>query len=85
MIVPCCWWVLSFLHVLADGFFDFDAYCCWKRFYMLKNAWLFIHGFFMEVKVDHKSDIEGSSIFLSSILNLYVLVSLLVGSFYCKL
>ena len=21
---------------------------------MLKNAWLFIHGFFMEVKVDHK-------------------------------
>ena len=39
----------------------------------------------MEVKVDRHSDIEGSSGFLSSILNFYVLVSLLVGSFYCKL
>jgi hypothetical protein len=39
----------------------------------------------MEVKVDRQSDLEGSSFFLSSIVMLYVLVSLLVGSFYCKL
>ena len=30
---------------------------------MLKNAWMFLSGFFMEVKVDHNSDIEGSSSF----------------------
>ena len=39
----------------------------------------------MEVKVDRQSDIEGSSFCLSSIVNSHVLVSLLVGSFYCKL
>ena len=39
----------------------------------------------MEVKVNPKSDLEGSSVFLSSIVMFYVLVSLLVGSFYCKL
>ena len=31
---------------------------------MLKNAWMVIRGLFMEVKVDHNSDIEGSSTFL---------------------
>ena len=67
--------------IVSTCFKRFDAYCCWKRLYMLKNARLFIQGFFMEVKVDHNSDIEGSSIFLSSILNFYVLMSLLVGSF----
>ena len=53
--------------------------------FMLKIAWILLRGFFMEVKVDCHSDIEGSSCFLSSIVNFYVLVSLLVGSFYCKL
>ena len=53
--------------------------------YLLKIAWMFIHGFFMEVKVDCQSDVEGSSVFLSNIVMFYVLVSLLVGSFYCKL
>ena len=32
--------------------------------YMLKFAWMFLSGFFMEVKVDRHSDIGGSSTFL---------------------
>ena len=35
--------------------------------YWLKIAWMFIRGFFMEVKVERHSDLEGSSAFLSSI------------------
>lgn len=39
----------------------------------------------MEVKVNHNSELEGSSVFLSTFIMFYVLMSLLVGSFYCKL
>lgn len=51
---------------------------------MLKIAWMFILGFFIEFKVNRQSELEGSSVFLSSFIMFYVLVSLLIGSFYCK-
>ena len=65
---------LDVLYGIGAAFFLMDVRCS-ITYVMLKNAWLYVDSSW-KLKWTTKSDIEGSSIFLSSFVNFSILVSL---------